>query len=168
MTSTSQTEPHESRFRAPKRIVVGTDFTPPSEAALEYAINLARALGASVHVVNAFELPLMGVPDGTLGISPDFVAKILEDAERSLEVVARAHRREDTGVALSTSVEQADARVGVITAAERLNADLIVIGTHGRRGLSRALIGSVAEAIVRRSTIPVLTIHRPAIEEISK
>jgi len=56
-------------------------------------------------------------------------------------------------------LKQADPREAILAAAEDLSADLVIMGTHGRRGIARALIGSVAEAIVRASTIPVLTVH---------
>jgi nucleotide-binding universal stress UspA family protein len=62
-------------------------------------------------------------------------------------------------VELVPLLKQADPREAILTAAQELSADLVIMGTHGRHGIARALIGSVAEAIVRVSPVPVLTVH---------
>jgi len=144
----------------PKTILVGTDFGAPSAEALTYAISLARTFKAKVHVVHVFELPILGTPDGTLGITPDVVSRIVEGAELAMELLAKRHDRAKSGVELITTIEKCDhPREGILAIAEREEADLIILGTHGRQGLARALIGSVAEGVIRRSTIPVLTVH---------
>ncbi len=144
-------------MNVPKTILVPTDFSEPSKAALEYALMLAKKLDAKVHLVHAYELPVVGFPDGTLTITAEMATRIIEAARDSLAQLVAAYA--DRGVPLTSSLEQADPRDGVLSAAKKANADLIVMGTHGRRGLSRALIGSVAEGVVRRSSIPVLTVH---------
>ena len=144
----------------PKTILVPTDFSDASEAALAYAITLGAKLEASVHVVHAFELPLVGFPDGTMTITAEMASRIIEGAQKGLDDLTRKYGHR--GVKLSTSLEQADPRDGVLTAAEKVKADLIVMGTHGRRGISRALIGSVAEGVVRTAPVPVLTVHAGA------
>ncbi|MGO9838639.1 MAG: universal stress protein [Polyangiaceae bacterium] len=73
-------------------------------------------------------------------------------------VVARAKR---PGVAIDSTLRQGPVWSEILAAAKSPKADLIVIGTHGRRGLSRALLGSVAERIVRTAPCPVLTVHGP-------
>jgi nucleotide-binding universal stress UspA family protein len=144
-------------MNVPKTILVPTDFSEPSKAALEYALMLANKLDAKVHLVHAYELPVVGFPDGTLTITADMATRIIEAARDSLAQLVDAYK--DRGVELTSAIEQADPRDGVLSAAKKVNADLIVMGTHGRRGLSRALIGSVAEGVVRRSPVPVLTVH---------
>jgi nucleotide-binding universal stress UspA family protein len=144
----------------PKRILVPTDFSEPSAAALDYAVALGQKLGATVHVVHSFELPIVGFPDGMLTITSEMASRIIDAAQTALaKIVATYDKR---GVKLETSLEQADPREGVLQAARKLGADLIVMGTHGRRGLSRALIGSVTESVVRTSPVPVLTVHGEA------
>ena len=141
----------------PKLLLVATDFSEPSSAALTYAVELAKGIGAKVHLVHADELPVIGFPDGTLTISAEMASRIISAAEKALADLVRTHA--DAGVELTTSLEQADPRDGILAAAKRLEADMIVVGTHGRRGIARALIGSVAENVVRRAEIPVLTVH---------
>jgi nucleotide-binding universal stress UspA family protein len=144
-------------MNVPKTILVPTDFSEPSKVALEYAVMLAKKLDAKVHLVHAYELPVVGFPDGTLTITADMAARIIDAARDSLAQLVDEYKKR--GFELTSSIEQADPRDGVLAAAKKVNADLIVMGTHGRRGLSRALIGSVAEGVVRRSPIPVLTVH---------
>jgi nucleotide-binding universal stress UspA family protein len=141
----------------PKTILVPTDFSERSTSALEYAIHLAAKLGATVHVAHAFELPIVGFPDGTMTITAEMASRIIDAAQKALNDIEKNYGQR--GVKLTTSLEQSDPRDGVIAAAKKAGADLIVMGTHGRRGLSRALIGSVAESVVRTSPIPVLTVH---------
>lgn len=141
----------------PKKILVPTDFRDPSTAALEYAVVLAQKLGAVVHVVHSYEFPIVGFPDGILTVSADMASRILDAATTELAKLASSYEKQ--GIKLETSIEQADPREGVLKAAEKVGADLIVMGTHGRRGVSRALIGSVTEAVVRTSPVPVLTVH---------
>jgi len=142
---------------APKKILVPTDFSDASKTAVDYAVTLAKPLGASVHLVHAFELPVVGFPDGTLTITSDMASRIVNAAQEALNKLVDEYAKK--GVTLTTSLEQADARDGILSAAEKERCDLIVMGTHGRRGIARALIGSVAENVVRRSSLPVLTVH---------
>jgi nucleotide-binding universal stress UspA family protein len=141
----------------PKSILVPTDFSEPSRAALDYAVDLAEKLGAEVHVVHAFELPLVGFPDGTLTITAEMASRIINAAQKALDdLTARYSARK---VKVHCFLEQADPREAVLQAAKKVSADLIVMGTHGRRGIVRALIGSVTESVVRTSSLPVMTIH---------
>lgn len=144
----------------PKTILVPTDFSEAASVALDYAVELAEKLGASVHVVHAFELPLVGFPDGTMTISAEMASRIIDAAQSALAELAKKHAPRK--IALSTALEQADPRDAVLSAAKKVGADLIVMGTHGRRGIARALIGSVAENVVRTSSIPVLTLRQGA------
>ena len=141
----------------PKTILVPTDFSEPARTALDYAVDLAEKLGAKVHVVHAFELPLVGFPDGTMTITAEMATRITVAAQKALDdIVARFKGRP---VDLQTSLVQGDPREAVLTFANDAGVDLIIMGTHGRRGIARALIGSVAESIVRTSSIPVLTLR---------
>lgn len=144
-------------MNTPKKILVPTDFSEPSEAAIDYAVNLAQKLGASVHVVHSFELPLVGFPDGVLTVPAEMASRIIDASQTALTRIQEKYKAK--GVTLETSLEQADPREGILTATKKLGADLIVMGTHGRRGLARALIGSVTEAVVRTAPVPVLTVH---------
>lgn len=167
-TSTTAASPAAKRntalnLKAPEHILVPTDFSEPSKAAIEYAVVLAKKLGADVHVVHAFELPLVGFPDGTMTISAEMASRIINAAQKSLDELVHAHEH---STKIHAFLEQADPRDGILAAAKKVKADLIIMGTHGRRGIARVLIGSVAENIVRTSPIPVLTIHDGTLEAV--
>ncbi len=141
---------------APKTILVAVDFSDSSEAALEYAVGLAKPLGARVVVVHCYELPVYGFPDGALVASVEVATRIMNGAQAGLEGMVKRYTDE---VRIETVLRQGVAWEEVKAVAEETGADLVVIGTHGRRGIARALLGSVAEKILRTSTVPVLTIH---------
>ena len=145
---------------APKVILVPTDFSVSAETALDYALQLAAKLGAKVYVMHAYQLPVVGFPDGVLLPTAEIATKIISWAQSQL--AACVARRKESSVEIVPVLKQADPREAVLSAAEDLSADLVVMGTHGRRGLARALIGSVAESVVRTSTVPVLTVHAAA------
>lgn len=144
----------------PKTIMVPTDFGDASEAAIEYALDLAKALGGEVVLMHSFEIPAVGFPDGALVATAEMTNRVLEGAQIGLERQVSSY--EGRGVPLRTVIKQGDAWRTVIATAEELGADLIVMGTHGRKGLPRALLGSVAEKVVRTAHVPVLTIHAGA------
>lgn len=141
----------------PKLILVPTDFGEPSEAALDCALEYARAFGAAVVVLHAFEIPVMGFPDGAMIGMADLTVRLLEGAKTGLDRLMKNHA--GSGVVMRSVVKEGDPWRMINETAEELGADLITMGTHGRRGLSRALIGSVVEKVVRTSKIPVLTVH---------
>lgn len=143
----------------PKTILVPVDFSEHSDRALAYALDLAKSTSGTVHVMHAFELPVIGFPDGTLVATAEMAAKIVDSAQSSLDKLVTAHK--GSGVTLTATLKQADPRTAIVSMAKELDADLIVMGTHGRRGLAHVLIGSVAENVVRTSTVPVLTLRDP-------
>jgi nucleotide-binding universal stress UspA family protein len=146
----------------PKTILVATDFSPAAEAALDTALGLAEKLGAKVHVLHAYQLPIVEFPDSFVVPTAEVNAGIITSARRELEdCLARSARRTGSHVPLAAVLEQADPREAVLNVAQSISADLVVMGTHGRSGISRALIGSVAEAVIRRASLPVVTVHAP-------
>ena len=142
-----------------KRILVPTDFTETSDKALDFAIELAQKFDASITVMHAFEIPVIGFPDGALVATADIASRIQEAGRAGLDaaVTARASR----GVKIESVLREGPAEDEIKAVAEDTKADLIVIGTHGRRGIARALLGSVAENVIRTVKIPVLAIHGP-------
>jgi len=146
----------------PKTILVPTDFGETSEHAVQYALELARALGSEIVLLHAFEIPAVGFPDGALVATAEMTNRVLEGAQVGLD--RQVSQYEGEGVEISTVIKQGDAWRSINAAAEELGADLIVMGTHGRRALPRALLGSVAEKVVRTARCPVLTVHRESID----
>ena len=139
----------------PKRIVVGTDFSPNADAALDYAVALAKPLGAEIVIVYAYEVPVYAFPDGAMitGDLVDRLEKVSDEAMRDLLT-----KRKASGVPMSGVVAIGPAWQEIDRVAEDRKADLVVVGTHGRRGLARMVLGSVAERVVRTSRCPVLTV----------
>lgn len=148
---------------AVRRILVPIDFSPSSRAALEYALFLAAPLGAELEALHVWE------PQGYVG--PDALALLpvgtgqpgwdqtRADVQREVEqLLAKAGARPRTAAVRVEAGEPSDT---ILRLAREGGADLIVMGTHGRTGLARLLIGSVAEAVLRRSSCPVLTIRVP-------
>lgn len=147
-------------MQLPKTILVATDFSAAAEAALDHALLLAAKLEAKVYLLHAYLLPIVGFPDGVLLPSAEIATRIMTSAQTDLaNAVAK---RKGSGIAIQPILKQADAREAVLATAEDLGADLVVMGTHGRNGIARALIGSVAEAVVRAASVPVLTVHAPS------
>jgi nucleotide-binding universal stress UspA family protein len=137
-------------------ILVPLDFEDPSQEALEVALDLALAFDAKLTVLHAWDLPVYSYA-GLSYLPPDVATVVEEAAETSLAsamalVIKILPRAKSVLVRGRPDVETLDA-------AARLKVDLIVMGTHGRRGVSRMLLGSVAEKVVRSSPVPVLTIR---------
>lgn len=141
----------------PKTILVATDFSDPSEVALRYALDLAAALKASVVLLHAYEIPVAGIPEANFVAPFDMAERLAKASQAALD--GWVGKFGDRGVPLTGMLKCGDPREVVERAAKEANADLIVLGTHGRRGLSRILLGSVAEYVVRTASHPVLTIR---------
>ncbi len=144
----------------PKIILVPTDLSPCAELALDYAVELAAKLDARIQLLNVVDLHGFGIDYGVVLVE-DVIASLREGNQRSLEKLVAAR---STRVAFATPrVELGDPRMTIVDTAAMLPADLVVMGTHGRRGVTRLLLGSVAEAVSRSAPCPVLLVReKPA------
>ena len=136
-----------------KNILFLTDFSEPSEVALPFGVAVAREYGASVHALHVL------IPAPSAYVGPDTIPLAIEAQEESAQVDMQRVEAQLTGVPHDASVIHG---IGVWPAVEQQiadqHADMIVLGTHGRTGAQRLLLGSVAEEILRQARIPVLTI----------
>ena len=139
-------------------ILVGTDFSDLARAALDWAVDLADPLGARIVVAHVFDLPIVGFPDAALMVDAHTAARLSDDAQKALD--AEIARVRDRGVAVDGTLKQGDPRDILPVLATSLDAGLIVIASHGRRGLAHALLGSVAESVMRGSKIPVTVVRQ--------
>ena len=141
----------------PKNILVPTDLSEGAEEALDYACELAQKLGATVHIVNVIGIPALGVPELGLALTSTMIDSILLENQTALDKLVEARRGKATigQVLLKTG----DAKDMINQTATELGADLLVMSTHGRRGISRALLGSITENVVRTAPCPVLTVR---------
>ena len=133
-----------------KQIMFPTDFSHSSDAALAFASSLARDRGATLHIVHVEEPPVAyGGGEMYYGIPEP----VTEDLQKMLEQI----KPPDEGVPYEHHLITGDPAHAITNFAREHDIDLIVMGTHGRTGLLRMLMGSVAEAVVRRAPCPVLT-----------
>jgi nucleotide-binding universal stress UspA family protein len=140
-----------------QRILVPMDFSPHARRALEAAKTLARQAGpAHLILVTSYfvpvELEALGVPDD---------ARVLHELEQKAARDLEALLVELSNAGISSEYvaqKGAPARV-IVELARAKGADLIALGTHGRTGVAHALLGSVAERVVREAPCPVLTVH---------
>jgi nucleotide-binding universal stress UspA family protein len=140
----------------PKHILVPTDLSEGAEQALDYACELARTLGAQIHLLNVISIPALGVPELGLALTSTMIDQLVMDNQEAIDRLARTKCTAQVGHVL---VKTGDARDTINQTASELGIDLIVMGTHGRRGISRALLGSVAETVVRSAPCAVLTVR---------
>jgi nucleotide-binding universal stress UspA family protein len=144
-----------------KRILVPFDFGEPAEHALDFAQKLATSFGASVealYVVPYLPSAALPIPElGALPLAAHAVDEMVGDAKTRLH---EALSPEDTRHRyLRKTVQVGDPRAQIVAHAAAEGVDLIVMGTHGRTGAARFLLGSVAERVVREAPCPVLTLH---------
>jgi universal stress protein A len=146
-----------------KRILVPVDFSASSRAALAHAIQLAEALGAAIEVLHVHE-PAGYVGPDTLALLPVDLSSerwehVQREMAREIDRFLGAERARIPG--LVVKVEPGSPAAVIPEVARADSADLIVMGTHGRRGLSRLVVGSVAESVMRRAHCPVMTLRIP-------
>ena len=143
-----------------KRILCPTDFSDCSRASLEFAIELAQRLGASVRLLHVFQLPqYAGFEDGLTmaAASAEIFVSLRKKAEEELRTLVELCRQ--GGVA--ATAEQVDGAPHAEIVKLSAEVDLVVMGTHGRTGLPRLVLGSTAERVVRLAHRPVLTVPSP-------
>jgi nucleotide-binding universal stress UspA family protein len=143
-----------------KTILVPTDFTEFGDAAVAYAAELASKLGATLHLLHVVTFPAFGVPELGLAHANAIVQQSILEAQDALDKAAEGLR--DRVDLAPVRIEVGNAREAIDRVAAQINADMIVLGTHGRRGFSRFFLGSVAESVVRTAPCPVLTVHHQA------
>lgn len=149
-----------------KRVLVATDFSEPSTAALAYGRELARTFGATltvIHVVEDLAAALMDVPMfpefGRLQMEAEASARtrvndlLSEEDRQALHATALALTAPSPASAIASYARDAMPRVGII-----------IMGTHGRGGMAHLVMGSVAERVVRMAPCPVLTVRHPQYE----
>jgi nucleotide-binding universal stress UspA family protein len=139
-----------------RKILVGTDFSQGSRRAAEVALEIARLSGASIRLIHGWEPFLYPRPLGdSFAPEPPILQGIEEAAKGALkeEIAALGGK----GIAVDGALTMAPPGEAVLAEAKRWGADLIVVGTHGRGGIARLFLGSVAERIIRAADVPVLT-----------
>jgi nucleotide-binding universal stress UspA family protein len=134
------------------RILFPTDGSDPATETLAYALQIASAHDATVHVLNVADTGR----DSVTAIRGEVVDVLEEEGQQIVEAAAR--EANDAGVTAVTEVLQGDPHRTIVDYAERAAVDCIVMATHGRRGLHRFLLGSVTERVINTATVPVVAV----------
>lgn len=140
-----------------KRILVPVDGSESSSAALKEALKLAKEQGARICLVHVYERVKHVVTEGVVDLTPS-----LRRQGEQLLAEAQGQARK-AGVKATVALVAAGSRriaAVIVEQAAAAGADLITMGTHGRRGFERLILGSVAEGVARRATVPVLLLPR--------
>lgn len=140
----------------PRNILVPIDLDDSAEQVVDYAVALAAKLDAKLHVLHVVPWPLLGA-EVPITVTETAMDEIMARKKQALEELVAPHSAK---LPLGTALRKTgDARTAIVTVAEELRADLIVMGTHGRRGVSRLVLGSVAESVARTAPCPVLLVR---------
>lgn len=143
-----------------KSILVATDFGEPSDAALTYGRELARAFGATLHVLHVAD-------DVYVRLGGDAYITVLPELQKDVEDAARKRLDEllvdndPAPITIQKAVVTSSATAAcIVDYARENNINLIIVGTHGRGVMAHLLVGSVAERVVRTASCPVLTVRQ--------
>ena len=142
-----------------KRMLCASDFSPASRPALRLAQELARALKARLILFHAYETSVP-MANGGGYLPPSVMQEMLtatrDAAAQSLKRLARSSQGK--GVRMSTRLAEGPAAAAIVRAAKKQRVNLVVMGTHGRTGVRRLLMGSVADRVIRTASCPVLVV----------
>jgi nucleotide-binding universal stress UspA family protein len=146
-----------------RRILVAVDGSAPSSKGLREAIRLAKAEGATLFIVHVVdEYPALAALDGMMAGAPgaDLVPALREGGKRVLaKAKAVAQKNRLSAKTILREMLSGPAAYPIVREARKVGADLIVLGTHGRRGVRRLMLGSDAEQVVRTASVPVLLVR---------
>ena len=142
-----------------ERILVPTDFSPHSKEATAWAAALAGRFGASITLCHVYQPVSMILPEGFVLKSAEEIATLLHALDASLAEARAELAGLAPGVTVDSVLLQGAPFAEIVRHARENRFDLIVVGTHGRTGLRHALLGSVAEKVVRKAPCPVLTVR---------
>lgn len=143
-----------------KRILVAVDGSPTSSRGLKAAIGMAKEQGAALQILHVVDERVPAL-NPEVGMYMDDMIRLLRDGGKKTLAASEAQARKQGVRVQGVLVETMGVPVADMIArqAKKLRADLIVLGTHGRRGISRLVMGSDAEGVVRLSAVPVMLIR---------
>ena len=144
-----------------QRILCPTDFSEFSERAFCYAVSLARHYGAELFVQHVVRPLNIGYPEYAIPDSVNqFYGELREHVEEQLREFVKVHSPE--GSHAYVIVDEGGVTEGILAAAHERSVDLIVMGTHGRKGFERLALGSVTQKVLRKARCPVMAVRKPS------
>lgn len=146
-----------------RHILIATDGSKPSVKAVNHGVKLAKSVGAQVTIMTATELwsavaMSAGIEAGIANPIEDYEKTVAESAKRTLAAASKVAEKAELAVK-TEHVPDRRASEAIVETARKRRCDLIVVGSHGRRGLDRMLIGSQAYEVVTQSKVPVLVVR---------
>lgn len=145
-----------------RTVVCAVDFSEISEHALAYAVRLAEKFSAQLQVVHVCHPPTLLINDTDVILPPDFHEDYRAAMQQRMDALIGTYR--DSGLPIQGQLREGAPQDEIVAFARERGADLVVLGTHGHRGLTHLLLGSVAERVVRNAHIPVLTVPKPPVQ----
>jgi len=143
-----------------RKILVPIDFSPHAEEAIAWAVDLSKRYDATITLVHVYQAVAYALPDAFVLYTPARLTEMLLEFERQLDV-AKAFAQAEGADQVETQMRAGIAVAEIVQCAKEGPFDVIVMGTHGRTGLQHALMGSVAERVIRTAPCPVLVIRTP-------
>lgn len=137
-------------------ILVPTDFSANADRALQYAVDVAKRSGATVHLVYVPAIPTYPLMDAALAVTPDGIRQIFAEAQESLDALATKHCGDE--VRWECAVCEPPVHHAINEYASQNAIDLIVMGTHGRAGISKVVFGSVTARALRTARTPMIVV----------
>jgi nucleotide-binding universal stress UspA family protein len=140
-------------------ILVPVDFSDHSQEALDTAMQIAQLFGSTIHLLHCYHLQTAGISPYGIVLPSGYYDDIREAAEKRLN---DWHERvSNEGIKVQSILSADSPSLAINLAADEIKADLVVMGTRGLSGLKHAMLGSVAERVVRLAPCPVLTVKGP-------
>jgi nucleotide-binding universal stress UspA family protein len=153
-------QPARAHPEAIVKILIGVDESPFSQAALDYVKRMPWPSGTSIRVISVSPPVFLGSSEAN---APQVIAQLIQDQNRMhTQIAERAAQAVQTpGQAVESAMVQGDPRSILVEEARRVGADLLVVGSHGRSGLSKLVLGSVASYVASHAPCSVLIVKRP-------
>ena len=138
------------------QILVPTDFSDNAQHALDYAIALAKQTSAKIHLLHTPVIPTYLLMDLSYSPGPEAITRILNESQDAID--AQAKRIEEAGVEHFSAIREGTVHEVIRDYAREHDVDLVVVGTHGRSGVSRLMYGSVTERVVKTVHTPIIVV----------
>lgn len=139
-----------------RTLLLAIDFSESSSAVVDVALELAKRFSATIHIVHAFDLPIPLVTPYEVAIPEAYLDQTRKAAAHKLAIVVEQIAAQD--VAVESYLTEAPAAPAIARTAEEVDADLVVMGTHGHTGIKHLVLGSVAERTMRLAPCSVLVV----------
>ena|SRR3989304_5737398 len=140
-----------------KRILVAVDLSGASDVVMQTALELGRALQSELHVIHVHKIHSGNLAEAGMMDAEIPVSREIEKLEKKLEEFIAQYT--DAGITITTGVYSGEPYLEIIHAADKTGANMIIMGTHGRKGVAYLVLGSVAENVLRYARVPVMSVR---------